>query len=141
MIYNGNRMHSDEQVNEIRKGLKLLKSKKKITSMEIVNTSVNNNSSLKRPNRSEQKESAIPLLRAEWLKILIDICDNVPFIDVQAVIPNTCTEMKCNEVYAILSKAIYETLFNSFKNLDVINVEDKLSITGQTKFLIQFTFR
>jgi len=135
MIYNGNRKHSEEQVNEIRNGLKLLKSKKSVN--KVVNTSFDNNSSFKRPNKSEEKDIAPPLLRTEWLKLLSDICDNVPMIDVRSENPNTCKDMKCEEIFVVLSQAIFEKMFNSFNNLDEMNV-GAFSIKGRTNFLINF---
>lgn len=138
MISNVGQMHSEKQINEIREGVRLLKSKKKKT-LAIIENSNENNSCFKR-SESLKSSTITPIteIRSEYLKILSEICNAVPFLDLEQSNIYRCINMSPESLIDVLSQAIFHALFSRNRNLETLAAEDKVNLTGHTIYIIKF---
>lgn len=125
-------MHSDKQIKDIQDGVRLLKLKKKKPLAVIENSNDSNASCFKRSESLKNSITPITEIRSQYLKILAEICDGVPFLDLKMLDAYKCKEMKPEEHVDALSQAVFHALFSSNKNFSRLAVEDKVNLSGRT---------
>ena len=112
---------------EIQQGVRLLKLKKRKRTSAVIENLNENNKSITVP---------IPEVRAEYLKLLAEICEAVPFLDLRQKSLYKCRDMSPEDHIDVLSQAIFHALFSKNKNLERLNVEDKVNQSGRhTKYV------